>query len=188
MHLANKNKFSRVCKLFFLDNVVTCALSQYIYIYGTEMGRFEEKGRENPFVMSKTRLSAWLSLTEWCLPWWKAYFFILDHTHILQGGNMQTSQLRLVDYVKYAGDVWETDIFCLMLKIMEIKSKQTDSLMISLTPRFLPLWWSNEGEYSHITVNVTTCIFHSRREYTFYEFDITDSRTPFYFKYCSKII
>lgn len=34
---------------------------------------------------------------------------------------MQTSQLRLVDYVKYAEDVWETDIFCLTRRTLEIK-------------------------------------------------------------------
>ena len=51
----------------------------------------------------------------------------MDHTRILlQGGNIPASQLRLMDYVKYAEDVWETDIFCLTRTILEIKPIQAD--------------------------------------------------------------
>lgn len=98
------------------------------WMYGTEVCWFGEKGIENPFVTSETSLSAWAFLTEWCLPWWKAMFIFLSWTTLTscREGICRRSQLRLMDYVKYAEDVWETDIFCLTWMILEIKPIRAD--------------------------------------------------------------
>ena len=50
----------------------------------------ERKGREKPFVTSKTSLSAWGFLDLVMPPIMKILvcFSNMDHTHILQGGNM----------------------------------------------------------------------------------------------------
>lgn len=90
---------------------------------------WRKKGREKTICLSsKTSLSAWDSLTECCLPWWKALFIFLSGTTLTscRDGICRRSQLRLMDYVKYAEDVWETDIFCLTWTRLEIKPIQAD--------------------------------------------------------------
>ena len=121
----------------------------------------DKKARENPFVTSETSLSARVSLTERCLPWWKALFIFLSWTTLTscREGICWWSPLRLVDCVKYAEDVWETDIFCLTGMIQELKpSKQTDSRMTLLTHRSWPLPWNNR-EIAHIKQTISASAF-----------------------------
>lgn len=132
--------------------------------------------------MSKTRLSAWDSLTEWCLPWWKALFILLSWTTLTscREGICRRSQLRLMDYVKYAEDVWETGIFCLTWTILEIKPIQADRQSDDLADTQELTTVMKQGVTSGLISAL--CVCPSRRDCKFYRFDILETGTIFTFR------
>lgn len=135
VRFANISVLSRLCRLLFgwcgFFYPFTGCHKMDIWNKSVLIRR-RKKGREKTFVTSKSARSV-------CLPGIPClidashdektglFFYHGPHSHpAAQGGNIPASQLRLMDYVKYAEDVWETDIFCLTWTILKIKPIQAD--------------------------------------------------------------
>lgn len=100
----------------------------------------------------------------------------MDHTHILQGGNKLWSELRLVDYVKEAKNVFGGRY---ILFGNEFGNKNHPSRQT--------VWWLSRScllcgsKVSKFIDNISACFCHSRHACKFYGVNILDFATTFWF-------